>query len=82
MNKLFTENGWNYALDVYTTKELVASAVSLDNAGAREIEEFVQMIRTGKMGNTYEELAFPVFYLNAVKKAYETGEEVKIEAKF
>ncbi|MBQ7044895.1 MAG: Gfo/Idh/MocA family oxidoreductase [Clostridia bacterium] len=78
----FTENGWNYALSVYTTKELVASAVSLDNAGDREIEEFVQMVRTGHMGNTYEELAFPVFYLNAVKKAYETGEEVKIEAKF
>lgn len=78
----FTENGWNYAISTYTTKEIVAAPMTLDNAGAREIDEFVQMLRTGKMGNTYEELAFPVFYLNAIKKAYETGEEVKIEAKF
>lgn len=78
----FTENGWNFGLNVYTTKDIMAEPIDLGPAGKRECDDFIETITTGKMRNTYEELAFPVFYLNAIKKAYETGEEVKIEAKF
>ena len=76
----FTENGWNFGLNVYTTKDIIADPVDLAPAGKRECDDFIEMLRTGKMTNTYEELSFPVFYLNAIKKAYETGKEVKIEA--
>ena len=31
------------------------------------------------MYNTYEQLIIPVFYMNAVEKAYTSGEKVKIE---
>ena len=37
------------------------------------------MLYTGEMSRPYEEFAIPVYYMNAVKKAYETGERVDIE---
>lgn len=77
----FNESVWKYGLSIYTTEEVIANPVVLDKAADREIDEFVEMLRTGKMSNSYEELAYPVFYLNAIKKAYETGKEIKINAK-
>ena len=36
------------------------------------------MLRTGEMDQTYEELVLPVYYLNAVEKAFQTGVEQEI----
>ena len=41
-----------------------------------ECEEFADMLRNGKMAYSYEQLVAPVFLLNAVYKAYTTGERV------
>ena len=51
---------------------------SIIEAGDRECDAYIEMVRTGKMHNTYEELLIPVKYMNAVKEAYETGKCVEI----
>ena len=44
-----------------------------------ECDAFVDMLHTGKMTHSYEELIAPVRLLAAVKKAYETGKTVEIK---
>ena len=47
-----------------------------------ECNEFVQMVREGKMSHTYEQLMAPVFYMNAIKESYETGKKVEIKYEY
>ena len=44
-----------------------------------ECAEFAEMLKTGKMKYSYEQLVAPVHYLNAVHKSYITGKTVKVE---
>ena len=44
-----------------------------------ECAEFAEMLKTGKMKYSYEQLVAPVHYLNAVHKSYTTGKTVKVE---
>lgn len=41
-----------------------------------ETIQFIEMIEKGKMPRSYEELIFPVKYMNAVVKSYESNHEV------
>ncbi|MBR6772262.1 MAG: Gfo/Idh/MocA family oxidoreductase [Clostridia bacterium] len=66
----------DYCASVYSKSGSVVKAVDLSMIGAKNCEAFVNMLRTGRMPRTYEELLAPVKYLNAVKKAYETGTRV------
>ncbi len=43
-----------------------------------ELDEFAEMVRTGKMERSYEQLAYPSRLIAAIDKAFQTGEEVKI----
>lgn len=42
-------------------------------------EDFANMLRYGVMAESYEELIYPVFYMNAIKRSYETGKTVELE---
>ena len=67
-----------YSGSVFTEEKAEYRAIC--TAGIAEIEcaEFVEMVRTGKMPYTYEQLAIPVFYMNAIEEAYKTGKRVDI----
>ena len=69
----------DYTATVYKKNGSVQTTVSLDGVFDKECGDFVNMIRTGEMPETYEQLIAPVCYMNAVKKAYETGEKVEIK---
>ncbi len=43
-----------------------------------EAEKFAEMLRSGKMTYSFDQLMMPVFCMNAVKEAYETGKQVAI----
>lgn len=47
-----------------------------------ECHEFVLMVRNGEMSHTYEQLIAPVFCMNAIKEAYETGKKIDIDYKY
>lgn len=63
-----------------TGKKDVLEAKEIDLAPAYrlEAEEFVEMVRTGRMPYGYEQLMEPVFCMNAIEKSYQTGETVRI----
>ena len=75
----FKEGNPDYTACVYLAGNPQLTQINLDNCGERECAAFVEMLRTGQMHNTYEELVAPVYYMNAVKKAYETGETVPVK---
>lgn len=68
-----TDTGILFAPD-YTERR----AVSLDGIFQAECSTFVEMLRTGKMGHSYEQLIAPVFLLDAIQRSYETGETIEI----
>jgi hypothetical protein len=57
---------------------LEAKEIDLAPAYRLEAEEFVEMVRTGRMPYGYEQLMEPVFCMNAIEKSYQTGETVRI----
>lgn len=74
----YNDGAYLYAGSVFGKKEQLVSEVVLDGCGEAECDAFVEMLRTGKMAHSYEELCAPVFYLNAVKESYESGKPVEI----
>lgn len=75
--------GIAYSSSVFGRPEIMEyQKMDLAPAYQRECDVFVEMIRNGKMVHTYEELIAPVFYMNAVKEAYETGEKVDIKYEY
>jgi len=56
--------------------------VDISDGYPLECQEFVDMVRTGEMHHTYEQLIAPVFCMNAIKEAYETGKKVDIKYEY
>lgn len=74
----FNNGVYYYSASVYFESGEEHYEVSLDNVAKLECDDFVEMLRSGKMSQTYEELIVPVYYMNAVKKAYETGKTIEV----
>ena len=53
-------------------------SVGLDGIFAVECSTFVEMLRTGKMTHSYEQLLAPVALLSAIEESYKTGKKVDI----
>lgn len=70
---------YDYMVTLYLESGSVQKSIDLSMAGKKECANFINMLYTGEMSRPYEEFAIPVYYMNAVKKAYETGERVDIE---
>ena len=75
----YTDGCGRYFVQLTGAKDVLqAREIDLAPAYRLEAEEFVQMVRTGHMPYTYEQLMMPVFFLNAVQESYETGKTVPI----
>jgi hypothetical protein len=68
----------SYAGAVFSKEKTDIKEVSLDDIFLRECEEFVNMVRTGEMLRSYDHLIKPVYFLDAIKKSYESGEKVDV----
>lgn len=75
----FNEGNYHYSATIYTKDQTVFKELDVSKIYQHECDAFVRMLRTGEMEQTYEELVMPVAYIAAIEKAYETGEEQKIE---
>jgi hypothetical protein len=75
----YTDGCGRYFVQLTGAKDVLqAREIDLAPAYRLEAEEFVQMVRTGHMPYTYEQLMMPVFFLNAVQESYETENTVPI----
>ncbi len=74
----YNDGAYLYAGSVYGKTSQLVSEVTLDGCGEKECDAFVEMLRTGHMAHSYDELAAPVFCLNAIKESYESGKPVEI----
>ncbi len=74
----FKEKSKPYTAVLYATKYSEYREVRYQECEDLQCDEFVKMLRTGKMAYTYEQLVAPVYLMTAIIKSYETGKTVKI----
>lgn len=75
----FMDGCYEYFGQVSTKERLYSREIDGALIYRHECDEFAEMLRTRKMRHSYEQLVAPVFYLDAVKRAYETRKTVKVE---
>ena len=72
----FTGGFTKYGAQVFSTKGLYERQIDLAYSSEELARQFATMLRTGKMAQSYRDLIYPVVYLNAVKRSYESGTTV------
>lgn len=75
----FLESVYHYGATVLGTQGAVTRPISLDGCYDVEVAHFAEMLQTGAMPQSIEEMALPIFVMDALKQAYETGEAQAIE---
>ena len=70
-------NGYYYA-GINCEKGYMGDGYSLEGCSELELLEFYGLLNGQKQRETYEELFAPVYVLNALKRAFESGEEEKV----
>ena len=78
----FNEGNYHYSAMIYTKEKTVFKKLDISRIYQHECDKFAQMLRTGEMDQSYEELVMPVAYIAAIERAYETGEEQEIKEIF
>lgn len=74
----FTDSVYNYSVTLHTADGPVFRPVNIDDFSVLEARSFAEMLRTGVMDFTYEQLVIPVYVLAAIEKSFETGEKQPI----
>ncbi len=76
---LFVQGGIYYYGQFFHANQKYAKDVDIGFFLEDESKAFAEMLRTGKMPFSYEQLAKPVHFLNAIYESYTTGKTVKIK---
>jgi len=66
----------DYACGVFEKESSMLEKIDLANAQDEECDAFAQMVKTGKMPYSYEQIAMPIMVMNAIEESYKTGERV------
>jgi predicted dehydrogenase len=74
----FAKNGKYYAV-VYAEKEIVIRELTIADIYDFEVAHFVEMVRARVAPNTVEQLALPVFVMNAIERSLQSGRAEKVE---
>ena len=74
----FVDGCYKYFGQVIGKDGIYSRDIDISLIFRHECEEFVKMLRTGKMAYTYEQLIAPVGYLQAIQQSYLSGKTVKI----
>lgn len=75
----FAQGAYHYGATVLTEKEAATRAIDISECYAYEAEEFAQLVRTGKMPETYEQLVLPVKVMAAIVRSLECGGMMEVE---
>ena len=69
----FNDGNYEYSVTITGKETTMTRDIFRSLNYQLETAAFVEMLRTGKMSHTYEELIAPVYYMNAIKESYENG---------
>jgi len=75
----FIENVYDYTGTVITADGVTHEVISLDNIYAKECACFADMMRSGVMSHSYDELVSPVCLMAAIEKSFMTGEKTPVQ---
>lgn len=75
----YNDNCMSYFGQVFSKDGIYSRNIEYSLASKVMATDFANMLRYGVMAESYENLVYPVFYMNAVKKSFETGKTVEIE---
>ena len=75
----FVKDSYVYYGEIVNNGGVYARNIDISLIYRHECEDFADMLRNGKMSHTYEQLAQPVFLLNAIYRSYTTKERVEVE---
>ena len=69
----------DYACGVFEKETSILEKIDLENSQDAECDDFVQMVESGKMPYSYEEIAMPIVVMNAIEESYKTGKRVFVD---
>ncbi|MBE6883303.1 MAG: Gfo/Idh/MocA family oxidoreductase [Ruminococcaceae bacterium] len=69
----FMEGCYSYNAAVYAKNKTLFRDIDIGMCYQHECASFTNMLRHGIQDHSYEELILPVYYLNAIERAYQTG---------
>ncbi len=79
INGIYSDTGKYYYCSAFCQEEAVSYEIGYNNKYFEmEFAEIYSLLKGNDMEETYEEFIKPVFVLEAIKKAYETGEWVDV----
>ncbi len=75
----FGDGTKTYFAAAYAKTSADARVINIETCYKSECDIFATMLRTRRMDSSYAELIAPVYYIDAVKRSYETGAPVTLE---
>ncbi len=75
----FNDGCKSYFAAAYGKSSTDARMINIESCYKSECDVFANMLRTGKMDQSYAELIAPVYYIDAVKRSYESDMPVKLQ---
>ena len=75
----FTEGAYSYGGTVLMEKTALTHSIDISDCYALEAEEFAQLVRGGKMPETYEQMIRPVRVMEAIVRSLDSGTMEEIQ---
>ena len=73
--------GAEYSATIYTDKDVIHRRIRLTDGIEREMDEFMELLHTGKRRQTFDQLTKPVCVIDATLRSFETvGKLTEIQA--
>lgn len=74
----FNEGNYDYTVTLYGKDQTIYRKLDVSRIYQHECERFACMLRSGRMEQSYEELAMPVAYMAAIEKSMESGRPIEL----
>lgn len=76
---MYSGTCYEYACGVIEPKQIHHRPLSLIDLNEKECDDFVDMVRSGTSKQSYDDQAASVFVMNAIERAYSTGNSEEVQ---
>ena len=75
---LYVNQDYRYYASVHFPKEMEGGMITLGNVTAKEFHDFYDLLQGKPQSQSYEDLFAPVYIMNAIDRAIQSGKEEQI----